>query len=268
MDSTNASGYVVPLPRIPKVIGILNIVFGAGLVACGLCSGMYAAMTPTIMKAMSQVTKKAEDDLKGQMKAQLDTLAEEETKAETDEEKAKIAAKRQEIANELKRPVLIPTMDFSKMGMDDPKFMAYWWADVVTSLVLNVLMLLSGIALVRFKPVGIKLALWVAGLKIARLIAVYGYFVLAIVPVLSQKIGQVVIEMLQQQQATLGKPMPPGMDTGMFVRVYSIMYSISGIAMIVLGSIYPIVCLWLLSRPGARAACTASKELEKRGEAW
>ncbi len=272
MASAAPSGYIVPLPRIPKVIGILNIVFAAGLLACGICSGIYAAFMPAMMRGMTQSMKQMEEKQKSEVKDALKAMEDEEAAAKTDEERteieAKNATKKRELQESLKRPLLFPTMDMEKMGMNDPKLMGWWWLEVVSGFALNVMLLVSGIALVRFKRSGITMGLSCAGLKILRLVLLWGFFVFAIVPGMSQKLGNAVGEMFEQQQA-----MAPGRKGGpppreFMIRTYTIMYSSMGIAMIVVGSIYPGVCLVLLSRPGARAACEAKKQLEDRGEAW
>jgi hypothetical protein len=267
MAETASSGYVVPQPRIPKVIGILNITFGAGLLMCGLCMGVYVAVLPTMMKAMTQVTKQAEEQQRAQVKTQLGTLEEEEKAAKTEEERIELARKKQELEDSLKRPTLAPTMDMDKMGLNNPRLVGYMWAEVATGLVMNVALLVSGILLVRFKPSGLRLGLWVAGLKIVRLLLLYSFFIVAIVPWYSRKMAEFAVDMIQQQ-APLGRPKGGAPPVDMLIRTYTITYTATGVAVIVAGSIYPLVCLWLLSRPGARAACLGAKKLEETGDAW
>jgi hypothetical protein len=72
---------------------------------------------------------------------------------------------------------------------------------------------------------------------------------------MSERIGKFVGEMMIQQQQATGRPAPAGIDLKNIVRVYNITYTIGAVAMIVFGSIYPAISLWLLTRPGARAAC-------------
>ena len=132
---------------------------------------------------------------------------------------------------------------------------SYTIADAGTGLVLNLMMMAAGIGLVRRKSWGVSLGIATAWGKIVRLIALYSYFALAVVPILSQQMGQLVGEMMAQQQQAIGRPMPPGMDTAMLVKIYFITYTITAVAMILLGSIYPAISLWLLYKPAARAAC-------------
>jgi len=268
MDSTAPSGYVMAQPRIPKVIGILNITFGAGLLLCSLCSGAYMMMLPMIAKATNQVAKQAEEQQKARLKPQLEELAQREEAAKTEEERIEIAKQKQSIEDQLKRPMLAPTMDLSKMGFDDPKLVGFMMADVVTGLILNVLMLVSGIALVRFKPWGVKLGLGVAVAKVLRLVTLYSYGVIVVVPWYSRKMAEFAVGMIQQQPAMGGRAGGGAPPIDALIRIYTLTYTVAGVAVIVVGSIYPLVCLWLLSRPGARAACLASKKLEERGAGW
>jgi hypothetical protein len=92
-----------------------------------------------------------------------------------------------------------------------------------------------------------------------RLVLLYSFFALVVVPVLAQSMGKVAGEMMIQQQAAIGRPAPPGIDAQMLTRIYYITYTAGAVAMIAIGSIYPAVSLWLLTRPGARAACDESR---------
>jgi hypothetical protein len=38
METAAPAGFVVPNPRIPKVLGVLNIVFASALLILGLCT--------------------------------------------------------------------------------------------------------------------------------------------------------------------------------------------------------------------------------------
>ncbi len=264
MESTDQGGYVVPNVRIPKVLGILNIVFASGILLCGLCSGFYYMMLPGLMKASVTMQQTAVKQFEEEQKADLKKLEEAEKAAKSEEDKAAIEEQRIEVRSRPK-----PTFglnDPSTLGLDSPKLKAYMWADLLTSLVLNLMMLVAGIALVNRKPSGITLGLWTAGLKIIRLILIYSLFAIVVVPPLAQSMGKIAIQAMNAQ--VTGKPMPPSIDMAFLVRTYTIMYTVGAVGMIVVGSIYPIVSLWLLSRPGARAACSGAKLSGEGPDAW
>jgi hypothetical protein len=264
MENTGQGGYVVPNVRIPKVLGILNIVFASGILLCGLCSGLYYMMLPGLMKAVGTMQETAVKHFEEEQKADLKKLEDAEQAAKSEEEKAAIQEQRIEVRSRPKPELGLN--DPSSLGLDNPKMKAYMWADLLTSLVLNVMMLVAGIALVNRKPSGITLGLWTAGLKIIRLILIYSLFAIVVVPPLAQSMGKLAIQATKAQ--VTGRPMPPTIDAAFFVRTYTIMYTVVAVGMIVFGSIYPIVSLWLLSRPGARAACSGAKLLEEGPDAW
>jgi hypothetical protein len=264
MESTGQGGYVVPNVRIPKVLGILNIVFASGILLCGLCSGFYYMMLPGLMKASATMQETAIKHFEEEQKADLKKLDEADQAAKSDEEKAAIEKQRIEVRSRPKPNFGLN--DPSSLGLDDPKLMKYMWADLLTSLVLNLMMLIAGIALVNRKPSGITLGLWTAGLKIIRLILIYSLFAIVVVPTLARTLGKVAVAATQAQ--VTGRPMPPNVDMAFFVRTYTIMYTVVAVGMIVFGSIYPLVSLWLLSRPGARAACSGAKLPGEGPDAW
>jgi H+/gluconate symporter-like permease len=94
MGDAIVPGAVLPNPRIPKVIGILNIVFGSALVLGGLCLGAYAAMLPMLGKAMTEMQKKAEASQEAQKQAELKAIEDAAKAATTDEEKRDLEAQR------------------------------------------------------------------------------------------------------------------------------------------------------------------------------
>ena len=98
--------------------------------------------------------------------------------------------------------------------------------------------------------------MWTAVLKVVRLTSSYSVFIVAIVPVVAKNLGEMVVQMAAQQQGPLPAG-PGGMPAAtMLVRVYMVVYSVMGGGMIVLGSVYPLVVLWLLTRPGVKSACS------------
>ena len=96
---------------------------------------------------------------------------------------------------------------------------------MITGLVVNIAMLTAGIGLVRRKLWGIRLGIWTALSKIARLLLLYTYFALVIVPPLAQTAGRFAGEMFLQQQQAMGRPAPAGLDANMWVKMYSVSYS-------------------------------------------
>jgi hypothetical protein len=243
-----------------KLIGTLNVLFASALMLCGACSGVGLIMQVAMAPMSEEVQKNMQEAMQAQQKQELqkkiDDLKAREDAAPTDEEKSKLAAERQ--ALELQPPLELPMADM--MGVyRDPIFIGYLAADFTTAVVLNLLLLASGIGLLAAKAWGRKLGVWVAALKILRLVAVYGFALIFVVPVFSQKMGAMMDKFMaqaqqrQQQNQPGAPPMPPmGKTVG---TVYGMLLSAGAVVMMLFGAIYPIVMLWVLTRPKVKAAC-------------
>lgn len=262
MDPVASPKFVVPNPRIPRVIGILNIVFASGLLLCGLCTTAYVTLLiPGVARVMETQTKKMEAQQAAVKKADLDAVDVEEKAAKTDAEKVAVQAKRREIESRPKVE-LPPSMDMKQMGFDNPKVRFYTWVDLLSACVLNLLMLASGIGLVMSRTWGLKLGIGVAAIKIVRLVLLYGFVIVEVVPVVSMGMAKFAGDTLAKQQQATGAPLPPGFQE-QIARVYTVMGTGSAVGTMIIGAIYPAVVLWLLTRPGAREACSGrSKPLE------
>jgi len=136
------------------------------------------------------------------------------------------------------------------MGMDDPKFLRFSLVDAGTGLILNGLMLATGIALINLRRWGARWWTYIAWVKIVRLLLLWGFYIVAVAPALSENMGRSVAAMFQQQNIGPGR----GPTVGDLTRVYSIMNLILAVGVIGLGSIYPAISLWLIGRPGVKAA--------------
>lgn len=274
MDSLSPATYVVPNPRIPKVLGILNIVFASGLLICGICSIAYFSMIPVFSSAMETMQKEAQAKQSADRKSVLDQFDEREEAAETDEAKAEIREQRKRFEAETPAAKPVP-VDFGMMGFDNARVRTYVWVEFLSGFVLNLLLLVAGIGLVMRRPWGIKLGLGVAALKIVRLVLVYGYAAIVIAPEVSQGMAKFQIKQMQtmaQQQGA--KPPPPELSVEMLTRIMTIWMTVCAVGMIMIGVIYPMISLWLLSRPSARAACldrplaTGTEPGQGQDESW
>lgn len=254
-------GITPPNFRLARLVGIFNIIFATQILICGVVMAGYTLTLPLWGRVFTYITKQAEQQAAASKQARLEAVADQEKNAKTEQEKIEAAAKRLEIET---RPNagIPPTVDFTKMGFTEPHFVAWTWAEVLSGLILNVMMLVSGIGLLTWRPWSRPLAVWTALLKIVRLVLLYGYFVLAIVPPLATRMGSVVVEMMTAQQP--GFAMPGGTPpVELFVRIYTISYSIMGVGIILGGIVYPVIVLWLLTRPSVKSACSGRLKLPK-----
>ena len=258
MANATQGGGVLPRPRIPKVMGLLNIVIATALMLFSLYIGMYAAIMPMSNRALVEMRTKAAADIEARNQVDLKAVDEAEKTATTAAEKKALQHQRKTI--EARPKVALPIgMDFEKMGLVGTRYALFSWVDVTTGLGLDVLMLVAGVGLVGRRKWAPGLGLTAAAAKIVRLVLVYGYVALAIVPPIAQGTGRMAFETVMQQQQAAGRGgAPAGLDAAFFTRIYYIMFTAMAVAMMLFGSVYPAISLWFLSRPGARAACDDS----------
>lgn len=243
-----------------KMIGTLNLIFASVLLLCGLCMGgstlMQLAVAPMTQEAMHQ---QLEAQAKLEQQNKIDAIKAQEAVAISDEEKEKLAAARQ--ALETQDPAEAPLaemMDDMNSMYRNPTLIGYTVTDFATGLLLNILMFASGIGLLAAKSWGRKLGVGVAILKIARLLILYGFAIFFVVPVVSDKMGDMVgkaAEQAQKQQPQRpNQPPLPQMDKTI-KTVYNVMGTTSAVLMIVFGVIYPIIMWRVLTRPKVKLAC-------------
>lgn len=261
MSGPVATGIYPPNFRLTRLVGIFNVNFAVLLILGGICMGGYTITIPVWTRLMTQIQSQATKQLETSRKQSIKAALEAEEQAKTEKEKFEAAVRRAEIEN--RPPASLPAgMDLTKLGMDSPTFMAWTWTEVFSGIVVNLMMLASGIGLLSWRPWARKLGIWTAFLKIVRLVLAYGFFVLVIVPVFAHNLGQMVVEMMASQPGMMGGrgAAPPA---EMFERIYAIMYSGMGVGYVVLAVIYPILLIWLLTRPGVKSACSGLLKLPK-----
>ena len=262
LNSLPPAGVVGP-PKsgTPKVLGILNIVFGSALVLGGICCGMnltmQAALAPMITAQQQQLQQQMKSTQDAERDERLKKLDEQEQAAQTEEEKLTIQSQRQTVL--ATPPVVMPVMpDMSKMyGMNNPRVMGYSVTDILSGLLLNVFLLISGAGLVGMREWGRKLAVWIAAIKIGRLFLLTIYSIIFVAPVMAKQMTEALQQMLSQMPPGRGGAPPPQMGSEL-ATIYGTMMTVSAAAMLVFGSIYPGILLWALTRPAAKDACRRS----------
>jgi hypothetical protein len=238
---------VEPEPSGPKTIGLLNIIFGSILLLCGSCSGMYLAFAAISAPMIDAQFQQMQQMVAAQRAAQIAELQRQETAAKTTKEKAAIRAQRKAIESQ---PAFKPP-DFRKLGpLGDLRILVFSITDTISSIILNTAMLISGIGLLSLKPWARVAGIWVAIGKIARLLALYGFCIVVLVPVYVRQI----MDMFTEIAAGGGGP-PPGQLQEM-ASMFGILMTGGCLSMIILGAIYPAIALFVLMRPGAKAACS------------
>ena len=242
-------GNVEPNTGIPKTIGALNIIFASLLLLCGVCSGLYTAMQSAIWTMAAKQMPRVQKAIEAQREFELRKLEEQEAAAPNAEAKAALQAQQQA----LKEQPLSKAPDIGKIVT--PAMIIYGATDLTTGIVLNVLLLISGIGLLGLNEWGRVVALWSAGLKLIRLVTLYGYFAVVAAPAMAQQIAGVFEEMIKNQPPGADGPGPE--EIAEAARFIGFMFSGGAIMMMVAGAIYPTIVLILLTRSSAKAACAA-----------
>ena len=142
------------------------------------------------------------------------------------------------------------------MGERDPRLLWFTVIDAVSGLIANGFTFASGVALFNLKAWGARVWRWLAPAKIARLVVVWGGFIIVVAPGLATAMGRSMVAMIQAQPRSGLAKIPTAGEVSL---VYAWMYLAMGIGMIVLGSIYPTASWWLARRPGLRAALVAGE---------
>jgi len=242
---------------------MLNVSFAGVMLLCGACSGFYLLLQVTMAPFSGAYMQSMQEGLHAQAKQEhekkIAALQAQEDAATTEPEKSRIAAERQ--ALEQKGPVEVQIPDMTSLYRD-PWLMGFLVADPLSGMIVNSLMLISGIGLIAAKNWARKLALWVAGFKIARLVLLYGYAIVVVVPLFAAMMGEMMEKTISTVPQRPGAPLPAnfGQSIAMF---YGIALSAGAVMMILGGAVYPLVVLWVLTRSKVKAACgeLSTKEL-------
>lgn len=232
----------------PKTIGVLNIIFGILMIAAGAGllsqAGSQEAAAPMLAIMQHQQQQAAQRD-RDAMLAEMDAQIE---AAETEEEKAELRLQK-EMVQERSPQAMVLDMAQMSQASSDPRMIWYGFIDGLSGIILNVMLMVSGVGLLRFWPSARALAVWTLALKLVRLVLVYGYAAVVVAPLMAEAQGKVAEQMLSAQGAGAGGPPP-----GFFAVFYGVMYTVMAIGMVLLGSIYPAIALWILSRKPVKAA--------------
>ncbi len=244
-------GYVLPTPQRAKLVGTLNIVFASLLLVYILFQIAMLFFTPAIMQMSGDMIKQVQAKTEQTRKDNLEKLKQLAALAKTAEEKSQIEQQR----SALEKTPQVTILDMSKMTdmMKAPAYQAYVWSDMISGLMLNVAMLISGIGLLRLKESGRKLALWTFGLKIVRLSALAVLMIIFVIPITSRMTSEMMAGMAKSGAGT-----PPTAVFGDMAKFQAAIGSVQAVLGAAFGSIWPIIGMVLLTRRGTRAACQAS----------
>jgi hypothetical protein len=248
--------WVVPNPQVPRTFGMLNIVFGGLLILMGAGYLVFFIISPTITKQMMAQVEKAQAVEKAEREAKLAELKRQEDAAKTKEEKETFKTEREDLEKRVE-PVVPDLGDMTGFSMySDPRLAIFYFTEVIAGIVLNILMVISGIGLLGLSDWGRRLAIGVSWGKIVRWVAMAIVTLVLVLPITTQKMQKMFDKIEQQTKAQSGgRPVPP---IGSTMAQFSLIGGAVVIVVeVILFSIYPGLSIWFLTRARARAACMA-----------
>jgi hypothetical protein len=244
--------WVVPNPQIPRTFGILNIVFGILLILFSVYNLVMIVVGPKLQSAVMSSMKETQASQKAVRDSKIAELKKKEAAAKTKEEKEPITEERE--ALEKSGEPDVSAMMGPAMGLTHNKtYIAYTYVESISSIILNVLMIISGVGLLRLSQWACTLALGVAWVKILRWILIVIVTLVVIVPMTTEVTQKMLQEIDRQAKAKGGgggTPFPMA-SLAQFQAIASAVLSVMSALVAV---IYPSLTLWFLTRPATRAA--------------
>jgi hypothetical protein len=244
--------WVVPNPQIPRTFGMLNIIFGILTLLFATYSVVAYFYAPKLQDAMAEGIKKQEATAKAEREAKIAELKRKEAAAKSEDEKETLEREREalEIRVEPDMTAMADMMNIYR----DKRVKVFFYAEVVASVILNVLMIIAGIGLLRLTEWGRRLSIAVAWLKILRWLAITAVTMILIVPLTLEKSKPMFDSIGAQVKATGGARATP-FPVAALAQFTAIATAVSAVFSALFASIYPGFSIWFLTRARARAAC-------------
>jgi hypothetical protein len=255
MVKSQEGKWVVPNPQIPRSFGLMNILFGSLMLLVAIGYGLAYVYAPTIQKMFQFTSIKAQQDkLKIERADKIAELKSKEAAAKTEEEKL-------DLADERKKLEAMPTPDLSALeelqdmnDYNEPRLAVFHILEISASIVLNVLMIVSGGGLMALREWARRLSIRVAQLKMLRWAAMAVTTMVMILPMTIER-TQKAMPALEAQMLAQGAPVPAISMMTTFMRWSMMAGAVVMVFAALIACVYPALAWWYLSRPPARAAC-------------
>jgi hypothetical protein len=258
MASQPQSQWVVRNTGVPRTFGLLNVIFGVMLLLGGIGSVAWVLMAPTLEKAMrAQNLAKA----KAEREARIAELKKQEAAAKTEEEKEQLRTEREAAESVPEPPDMTDVTIWDTYA--DPRYRAYFWREAGLGIVLNIAMIVAGAGLLATAEWGRRLAIGVAWGKIIQLVAMAVITLTVIVPMTAENTQRMFDTMEAKVPAQPGARVPRGFSKEVVLN-QAILVAVGAVGFTVVGSIYPGLAIWFLTRPRTRAACAGPAGAARR----
>jgi len=265
--------WVVPNPQIPRSFGLMNIIFGSLMLLIGGGYATMYAVSPMFTRQMQVEMKKQQAVQKATRESKIAELKRQEAAAKTEEEKATLRDERVAFEKTVE-PDLSGMNDILGWNiLSDVRLAIYYFSEVGTGMLLNLLMIISGAGLMALAEWARRLALGVAWLKILRWVAIVVVTMFLILPITVERTQKVFQQIETQTKAQSGgrAVVFPMSQMGRFTAIAG---AVTVVFSAVVASVYPALSLWFLTRGPSRAAClkelpsTEPPNAKEAGEAW
>ena len=254
MAPPNASGYVVPNPRIPSTLGTLHILIGALMIVASLGMIVWELLSPALTAWMVQQNQEPVAKARAERESRIAALKTQEAAEKSTAKRDQLKAERAMLEDEAERERAASDPDGAKKPLWES---VYFWTREASGLVLNVLMIVAGAGLLALRHWGRSLALWIAGLKLARLFVLTALSMMVLIPDQVQKVQATALRSFSQGP---GFAMPGGARgwATMIAQTTAVSSSLGSVAYWLFGSLFPALTLWLLNKRSVQAAFIAA----------
>ena len=214
--------WVVPNPQVPRTFGMMNLVFGILLLLMGVgYLALYVVMPVFQQKMVVQMKEQQETSKNASGRPSLPIWKKKEaaakakeaaakTKEETEkakEETTAVVEERQTFENS-PDPDLSAVTDMMGWNiMSDRRLAVYYFTEVVSGMILNIVMIISGIGLLSLADWGRRLAITTAWLKILPCwVAMTIVTMVLVVPITAERTDKMFRQIQVQANAKSGGP--------------------------------------------------------------
>lgn len=247
---------VFPNPRIPSMIGTLNIVFGLLLLLSSLAVIVWTLASPQLVALVESPTaRSAREAGKAERARRMAELTKQRTAATDPGDQLRVQREIDDLTDE-QTAEEFAAGNFNGRDERDPRQAVPFWTDHVLSVVLNGLMALSGAGLVALRPWGRRLAVRVAAVKAVKLVLFTMIAVFLTIPDQAARTREfwARMDLRTGRSAAFGTSMAVPM-----AQMAAVSAGATAVGFGAAGLVYPLVSLWLLNRPSVRAACEGRK---------
>lgn len=249
---------LIPDRRTPYVLGVLNVLFGALLCAMAVLMALATVASLFVNPYVESLTTAAMEQVKAERARQIaaiDELREKASVAEDSDERSRLDLE----ADALEAKLGPEPVDVAKIMQQAQanKLLAYGLPALKysTSLVVNGLLIYLGVGLMRLRESARRGTIGLAWIKIGRLLLI-AILELALVVPMQVKLQHEVRSSMQVSVGPAGGPSAQQAkqieDMMMVITTVAAFATVAGFAAV--GVIYPIVLLWLLTRPRVKLA--------------